>query len=285
MLLSMVGHADHRVHMLIRHHPQRQQPRDHRCRGRPPESFIGAGGAYRKPPPMRVASTNSADRSHWLFGAVGPRTHMQLSDLRLSVSRYGAGKQRRRSQPWGFKSLSDTCLRTCGQPVHVVDLPCALYLIDSHDLSSSCQERGLSARILSLAPVSADREPDSRAHIRGIPIGNCAALQVMPSPRSVRAAGLAIGRCRCLGQEVEQGLRGAGGRAPCGDDCADVTADRWCDLQDGDLRRDGAQAHRGQDGDAEPVLHEFGEVLHVLRFADGSPGKPGGGAGYVDLGV
>ena len=33
------------------------------------------------------------------------------------------------------------------------------------------------------------------------------------------------------------------------------------------------------------MLDEFGEVLHVLRFADGAPGEPGGGAGDVDLGV
>jgi hypothetical protein len=49
---------------------------------------------------------------------VPPRTHMQLSDLRLSASRYRAGEQRRRSQPWGFKS-SRTWLRTCCQPRHV----------------------------------------------------------------------------------------------------------------------------------------------------------------------
>jgi hypothetical protein len=33
------------------------------------------------------------------------------------------------------------------------------------------------------------------------------------------------------------------------------------------------------------VLDEFGEVLHVLRFADGAPGEPRGGAGDIDLGV
>jgi hypothetical protein len=33
------------------------------------------------------------------------------------------------------------------------------------------------------------------------------------------------------------------------------------------------------------VLDEFGEVLHVLRFADGTPGESGGGAGDVDLGA
>ena len=38
---------------------------------------------------------------------------MQLSDLRISVSRHRSGEQRCRSQSWGFKSLSDTRLRTC----------------------------------------------------------------------------------------------------------------------------------------------------------------------------
>jgi hypothetical protein len=33
------------------------------------------------------------------------------------------------------------------------------------------------------------------------------------------------------------------------------------------------------------VLDEFGEVLHVLRFADGAPGESGGGTGDVDLGA
>ena len=53
----------------------------------------------------------------------------------------------------------------------------------------------------------------------------------------------------------------------------------------GDLRGDRAHAHRGQHRDAEPVLDEFGEVLHVLRFADGTPGESGGGTGDVDLGA
>ena len=56
-------------------------------------------------------------------------------------------------------------------------------------------------------------------------------------------------------------------------------------MDGGDLRGDRAHAHRGQNRDAEPVLDEFGEVLHVLRFADGAPGESGGGAGDVDLGV
>jgi hypothetical protein len=51
------------------------------------------------------------------------------------------------------------------------------------------------------------------------------------------------------------------------------------------VRGDRAQAHRGEYGDAEPVLDEFGQVLHVLRFADGVPSEYGGGAGDVDLGV
>ncbi len=33
------------------------------------------------------------------------------------------------------------------------------------------------------------------------------------------------------------------------------------------------------------MLDEFGEVLHVLGYADGAPGESGGGAGDVDLGV
>ena len=48
---------------------------------------------------------------------------------------------------------------------------------------------------------------------------------------------------------------------------------------------DRAQAHRGEHRNADPVLHEFGEVLHVLRLADGAPGEPSGGAGDIDLGV
>jgi hypothetical protein len=48
---------------------------------------------------------------------------------------------------------------------------------------------------------------------------------------------------------------------------------------------DRADAGRGQDRDAEAVLDEFGEVLHVLGFAGGAAGQAGGGAGDVDLGV
>jgi hypothetical protein len=33
------------------------------------------------------------------------------------------------------------------------------------------------------------------------------------------------------------------------------------------------------------MLDEFGEVLHVLRLADGSPDESGRNAGDVDLGV
>ena len=33
------------------------------------------------------------------------------------------------------------------------------------------------------------------------------------------------------------------------------------------------------------MLDEFGQVLHVLRFANGAPGESGGGAGDVDLGM
>jgi hypothetical protein len=63
-----------------------------------------------------------------------------------------------------------------------------------------------------------------------------------------------------------------------GDDRADVAAYRWCDADGADVRGDRAQAHRGEYGDAGPVLDEFGQVLHVLRFADGAPGESGGGA-------
>jgi hypothetical protein len=48
---------------------------------------------------------------------------------------------------------------------------------------------------------------------------------------------------------------------------------------------DRADAGRGQDRDAEAVLDEFGEVLHVLGFAGGTAGQAGGGAGDVDLGA
>ena len=87
------------------------------------------------------------------------------------------------------------------------------------------------------------------------------------------------------GEDVEQGLCGSGGRTPGGDDRADVAAYRWCDADGGDVRGDRAQAHRGEHRYAEPVLDEFGQVLHVLRFADGAPGESGGGAGDVDLGA
>jgi hypothetical protein len=85
------------------------------------------------------------------------------------------------------------------------------------------------------------------------------------------------------GEQVEQGLRGSGGRAGGGDDRADVAAERRRDGDGRDLCGDRAHAHRGQNRDAEPVLDEFGEVLHVLRFADGAPGESGGGTGDVDL--
>ena len=72
--------------------------------------------------PSAVVTTHRAEQ-HELRGQgdvdhvrkvrVGPRAHIQFSDLRLSACRYGAGKQTSRSQPWGFKSLSDTRLRTC----------------------------------------------------------------------------------------------------------------------------------------------------------------------------
>ncbi len=39
---------------------------------------------------------------------VPPRTHIQVPDLRLYASPYDLGTQSRRSQTWGFKSLSDT---------------------------------------------------------------------------------------------------------------------------------------------------------------------------------
>ena len=84
-------------------------------------------------------------------------------------------------------------------------------------------------------------------------------------------------------EQIEQGLRHPGRRVKGGEDGTDVAAQRRRDADGRDLSRDRVDAHRGQDRNTEPVLNEFCEVLHVLYFADGSSGQPGGGAGDVDL--
>jgi hypothetical protein len=58
-------------------------------------------------------STNSPVMTHWLLGAFGPRTHIQVSDLAIFIRQHQPDVQRRRSQAYGFKSLPDTALRTC----------------------------------------------------------------------------------------------------------------------------------------------------------------------------
>jgi peptidoglycan/xylan/chitin deacetylase (PgdA/CDA1 family) len=80
---------------------------------RDPAPVSGLPGRSSRPRSRKHELGYQRERRHVRKLRVPPRTHMQLSDLRLSACQHGAGEQRRRSQQWGFESLSDTRLRTC----------------------------------------------------------------------------------------------------------------------------------------------------------------------------
>ena len=71
---------------------------DHRSRSRPPDDPTGR--CHRAPPIARVL-VSAISLSCPIGRPWSSDTHIQLSDLRLSVSGYGPGEQRRRSQLWG----------------------------------------------------------------------------------------------------------------------------------------------------------------------------------------